>query len=206
MSRLNFWDKFAEKYSRQPIKDMAAYDNTLARTAARLTPGDHVMEIGCGTGTTALRLAEHVQRITASDISENMIAIARQKATDQNIGNVEFFPGEAATAPKTDGGYDAVVAFNLLHLLENPEQTMAQIHDRLKPGGYFISKTICLGDRQGFLRPLIFMMQIFGRAPYVRFLKTAELESTIEKAGFTIDEADYIPADKQIRFIIARKV
>lgn len=57
-----FWDRIARKYASDPIKDTAGYERTLARTRELLTHTDTVLEIGCGTGTTALKLAPSVQR------------------------------------------------------------------------------------------------------------------------------------------------
>jgi len=85
-----FWDKHAKKYSKRPIKDMQSYNQTMDRTKSHLSKDDSVLEIGCGTGSTALLLAGSVQHITARDISGKMIDIANAKAKDQQIGNATF--------------------------------------------------------------------------------------------------------------------
>ena len=48
-----FWDGVADKYAKTPIPDEADYAYTLERVRAHLKPGDRVLEIGCGTGSTA---------------------------------------------------------------------------------------------------------------------------------------------------------
>ena len=58
-----FWDKSARKYAAAPIKDMEGYDRTVDRTRQLLRDTDTVLELGCGTGTTALKLAPHVSRM-----------------------------------------------------------------------------------------------------------------------------------------------
>jgi len=75
-----FWDNAAEKYSKDPIADMEGYTYTLERTRSYLSVTDHVLELGCGTGSTALELAGSVAKITASDIAPKMIQIAKEKA------------------------------------------------------------------------------------------------------------------------------
>lgn len=91
-----FWDGIARKYAARPIKNMPAYERTLERAQSYLAAGDHALEVGCGTGTTALKLAPHVRHITATDVSAEMIAIAREKAG--RTANVTFrqaaLPGE----------------------------------------------------------------------------------------------------------------
>ena len=59
-SAARFWNRFADRYAARPIKDVAAYEALLADVAARLKPEGKVLEIGCGTGGTAIRLAEGV--------------------------------------------------------------------------------------------------------------------------------------------------
>jgi ubiquinone/menaquinone biosynthesis C-methylase UbiE len=89
-----FWDKVANKYAATPIKDVQAYERTMDRTRTYLSKKDSVLEVGCGTGSTALLLAGSVNRITASDISSNMIDIARGKAKDQRVANVRFIQSD----------------------------------------------------------------------------------------------------------------
>jgi ubiquinone/menaquinone biosynthesis C-methylase UbiE len=80
-----FWDRAARKYATDPIADIAGYERTLERTRHYLKGDETAFEFGCGTGTTALKLAPFVQRIVATDISAEMIAIAREKAKAEGL-------------------------------------------------------------------------------------------------------------------------
>src|SRR5690606_14167253 len=82
-SKARFWNRIARKYARDPIADLAGYERTLQRVQALLSKKHEVLEIGCGTGTTALRLAPATRRLVATDISEQMIAIAGEKLASQ---------------------------------------------------------------------------------------------------------------------------
>jgi ubiquinone/menaquinone biosynthesis C-methylase UbiE len=203
-----FWDRAARKYAASPIADPEGYERTLARTRELLKPTDAVLEIGCGTGTTALKLASAVARIAASDISPEMIAIGREKAEAQGVGNVEFAVATADAAPWPEASFDAVLAFNLLHLVAAREAALRSVHRLLKPGALFISKTPCLKEMNPLIRLAVAPMQLVGMAPYVAFFSGPELEHEITAAGFEIIEhARHGSRAKDARpFIVARKV
>ncbi|WP_430474729.1 class I SAM-dependent methyltransferase [Thalassospira lucentensis] len=199
-----FWDSAADKYARKPVGDEAAYAKTLERTREHLSPTTHILEIGCGTGTTALKLAADVAEITATDISGRMIEIAQGKATGQKIENVTFRKATLDNLSQDDTRYDVVAGFNVLHLIDDPKAAVGSIHALLKPGGLFISKTPCLAEKMPLLRPLIWCMQKVGLAPLVHFIGYVELDDMIRDAGFEIIESGVYPAKTGSRFIVAK--
>lgn len=201
-----FWDKIAKRYAKKPVKNMQAYNKTMERTKAHLSQGDGVLEVGCGTGSTALLLADSVKHITASDISSNMIEIASNKAKDQQVANVDFVQSTLFDDVLEKGLFDAILAFNFLHLLEDTSGSIARINELLKPGGVFISKTSCLGGQNRLLRVLIYLMQKFGAAPYVKCLKRDELDEFITNENFKIIETQEFPPSPPARFIVAKKI
>jgi len=75
-----FWDRIADRYSRKPVADEAAYQKKLQVTREYLRPDMEVLEFGCGTGSTAIVHAPCVKQIRAIDVSAKMIEIARHKA------------------------------------------------------------------------------------------------------------------------------
>lgn len=207
VSDVRFWDRSARKYEASPIKDMAGYERTLDRTRHYLRETDSVLELGCGTGTTAMKLAPHVARMTATDLSSAMVAIAQEKAAAQGCGNAEFAVATPEHAPWPDGAFDAVLAFNLWHLVADRASALAHVRRVLKPGGLFISKTPCIGEMNPLIRLAIPVMQFIGKAPNVGTFSAAELEREIEAAGFAIVERSRHGSgrnDPRI-FIVARK-
>ncbi len=211
-----FWDGVAEKYAKSKMTDEGAYNYTLERTRSYLTKEDEVLEIGCGTGSTALLLAGSVKRLTASDISKEMIRIGTEKAQNEGINNIRFMTNEvskAGLAPNSEGQihYDAVLAFNILHLLQDLPQSLEQINKMVKPGGYFISKTTCKPTNKISFKLLAMMtilpvMQVLGKAPFVKLRKSNEFDKLITNAGFKIIESGDYPANPPHRYIVAQKL
>lgn len=208
-SNSRFWDKQARKYSRSAIADPGAYEQTLERVRAHLRESDHLLELGCGTGSTALELAPKVRAITATDLSGEMITIAKEKAQAQGVENVEFLRADAADPVLAKQQYDVIAAFNLLHLVDDVPSLLKQIYGMLKPGGLFISKTFCLPDafslKVSAIRAVLPVMRLLGKAPAVSFWKVSEFDELIASAGFSLEELGCYPEQPPRRFIVARK-
>jgi len=206
-----FWDNISEKYAKSPISDEDAYLFTLNKTRGYLSPEDHILEVGCGTGSTALLLAENVRQITASDLSGKMIEIGRRKAKAEGISNVTFVQEDVLDSSFNAELFDAVLAHNMLHLLEDVPAAIHTISQRLKPGGFFISKTVCnVGDgtplKWRIMKMILPLIQMLGKAPYVKFMESHELEGFINAGGFEIVESGNFPKSALSRYIVARKI
>ncbi|NSY38950.1 class I SAM-dependent methyltransferase [Leisingera sp. ANG59] len=204
-----FWNRIAPKYAKSKIRDMDAYRHALERTRSYLKADHTVLELGCGTGSTAIELAGGVSRIVATDLSEAMLEVGRERAWDAGAGNVEFQCCSAGQAP--EGPFDAVLAHNLLHLLPDLAEVLDGVAERVKPGGLFISKTPCLGEMRGSWKYWLFsaaipLMRLAGKAPsYVDFINIRRLETAVQKAGFEINETGNYPADTPGRYLVARR-
>jgi SAM-dependent methyltransferase len=199
-----FWNRFAARYARAKIPDEASYRHKLARTRAYLAPASEVFEFGCGTGTTALHHAPHVARLRAIDYATAMIAIAKEKAAAQGAANVDFAVGTLDDEPDAPR-WDMVMAHSILHLVPDRDAAIAKSFRMLKPGGHFVSSTICLSDGLGFMRPVLPVMRLAGLAPArVAFFSADDLRRAIERAGFEVVE-DWRPGLRKAVFLVGRK-
>lgn len=196
-----FWNKFADRYAARPIKDVAAYEALLADVAGRLQLTDRVLEIGCGTGGTAIRLAPFVNRFTATDFSTEMVRIAKAKPAPDNL----HFVVSTAENAFDDGPFDAVCAFNLLHLVDDLPGLLCRVQTQLQPGGLFISKTWCFADLAGKLRLLFGVLRVMGLFPPAASISTLQLRQAIVEAGFEIVEYRVFGSRPQNPYIVARK-
>ncbi len=203
-AKSSFWDRIAKRYAKQPIADQAAYERKLSITREFLASDSDVLEFGCGTGGTAILHAPFVKQITAIDISENMIKIARGKAKETDIENVEFRCCDMDDLVLMGASYDVVLGLSILHLMEDMDATVSKVFDVLKPGGYFISSTICLREFPVFLRAILPVGRFLGLLPFVSFLSKEELLSALEKTGFAIKKT-WQPEKRKAVFIVVQK-
>jgi len=205
MDAEKFWDNTAEKYAKSPMRDKAVYEEKLEVTRRYFTPDSTVLEIGCGTGTTSLHHAPYVKHILATDISNSMLDIARKKAKEAGVENVTFQQATVENLEAAPASFDAVLALNIIHLVDDPAAAVANVATLLKPGGVFVSSTACLGDVLiSMWRVLIPVLQLVGKAPPVKYIKRQDLERYLAAAGLVI-EFQRPPKKGEAAFIIAKK-
>ncbi len=199
-----FWDKHAERYSKSPVADEESYQKKLQVTREYLQPDMEVLEFGAGTGSTAITHAPYVKHIEAIDVSPKMVEIAQGKADANNVKNVTFKRSSIDEFSVSDQTLDAVLGLSILHLLDNKEEVISKVHKMLKPGGIFVTSTVCLGDTMKFFKVIAPIGKFFGLLPVLKVFTTKELEDSLIDAGFEIDY-QWQPGKSKAVFIVAKK-
>jgi ubiquinone/menaquinone biosynthesis C-methylase UbiE len=204
--KAKFWDKIAEKYSKQPIANQKAYEIKLDLTREYFTPDSKVLEFGCGTGSTAILHAPFVRHIDALDVSPEMIRIARDKIAPAEVTNVAFSVADMDSFQAQPGSYDAALGLNILHLLDNRMAAMGRVYEALKPGGYFISSTACIREKwyMRLLDPMFPLMNMFGQWPRVSRMTAKQLQADIESIGFKTVHY-WQPGGGMVLFMVGQK-
>lgn len=202
-----FWNKLAEDYSRKPVENPEAFERKIAITRSRMTPRDVVLDVGCGTGSLALRLAPSGAHIHGLDLSSEMIRIANEKARAQRIDNVTFHVGpfDDGFTVFESGSLAGICAYSLLHLVEDRPAALDRIYRLLRPGGFFISSTVCLSESWVPYGPILKVMHLLGKAPRVEIFSKRTLESEIRQAGFVDLSQPDVGAQPTVGFMVATK-
>ncbi|MBP0020442.1 MAG: class I SAM-dependent methyltransferase [Cyanobacteria bacterium SBLK] len=199
-----FWDRIAERYSKQPVADEESYQKKLQVTRQYFQSDMQVFEFGCGTGSTAIVHAPYVKHIQGIDISANMIQIARGKAEAENINNITFECSTIDEFRVSDETFDVVLGLSILHLLQNKEEAIAKVYKMLKPNGIFVTSTACLGDDMSFFKFIAPIGKFLGVFPLVKVFTEQELVTSLTNADFAIDY-QWKPGKNKAVFIVAKK-
>ena len=205
MTDAAFWDELAEEYATTPVKLPDAFERKIEITRSLMLPNDVVLDIGCGTGSLALRLAPSGGTVHGLDLSSEMIRIAKKKS--EGVANVTFHTGafDASFDSIPDGSLDGICAYSFLHLVEDRGAALEHIHRLLKPGGFFVSSTPCIGESWIPLTPVLAVLRWLGKAPMVKVVTKSTLEAEITSAGFIEIAQPDVGAKAITAFMVASK-
>lgn len=99
--------------------------------------GKRVMEIGCGLGTAMINFARHADRVTAVDLSDKSLELAKQRAEVYGLQDkVSFYQANAEELSQyvPVEPYDLIYSFGVIHHTPHPERVIEQLHQYVKPG------------------------------------------------------------------------
>jgi ubiquinone/menaquinone biosynthesis C-methylase UbiE len=142
-----FWDRFANYYDSFINKVFRkSYSFILENIEPDLNLNHNVLEIGTGTGIIPFSICSKVSSIVATDISPEMVRVAKQKLLKAKIKNIDFQIQDSYNLTLPDKSFDIVIASNLLHLLYDPEKPINEVKRVMKDNGIFIAPTLCAGE------------------------------------------------------------
>lgn len=203
---VEFWDGMSENYDNQiSTKYVKTYKKTVEMTQKYLKKSDNVLDFGCGTGITTVKLSENVARIHAIDSSDKMINIARKKVFDQGLSNVDFKTIALDDVELNENSYDVILAFNVLYFIKDIDSTLDKVSKLLKPGGLFISATDCLGEKKSIFTLIQMILSKVGMIPFMQHFRMQDLENKIHNNEFEILEKKNLFDLPPNYFIVARK-
>jgi SAM-dependent methyltransferase len=103
--------------------------------AAAIEPTDRVLDIGCGCGATTIAVAAVAAAALGADLSEPMLARARQRSGDMGVDNVEFVVADAQTQAFGPAAFDVAISRFGVMFFDDPARAFANIAAALRPGG-----------------------------------------------------------------------
>ena len=159
-----------------------------------IIPGSTVADIGAGTGYYSLRLAKRVGphgRVLATDIQPEMLSLLQANMKKAGLTNIETILATPTDAKLPVGQLDLALLVDVYHELANPEETMTQVHQALKPDGRLV------------------LIEYRGEDPTVPIkpehkMTLARVRAEIEPMGFRFRRVfDFLPRQHLIIFVPA---
>lgn len=178
-----FWDRVAGLYDLFEWSNRKVNAAARARVAELVPAGAKVLDCAAGTGEFSLAAAKRAGSVLCTDQSEAMLDRARKKARKRGLSNVSFARRDIAALPDPDGSYDAVIAANVLHLLDAPEIAVRELWRVTASGGRLILPTYLQGKAGAAYGAMIKIYQgvgfryehAFTPETYREFLERLEL-------------------------------
>lgn len=210
MKSESMWDKLASNWDTPGVSLGENDHRIIEKTKLYLHAGDTALDYGCATGSIALEIANTAKAVHGIDLSSKMIKIARRKADERKIKNIEFIHATIFDESLKKESFDVILALSILHLLKDSPQAINRISQLLKPGGIFVSATPCLGERT-FISILInipvFLLSKTGILPHINFFNVPRLIALIKNEDFQIVENESLSVHPITEHcIVAKKI
>lgn len=198
-----FWDRIASKFDRIEKSDIS-YKIFIEKAREYIKADDTILDFGCGTGLICNEIAKNVRNIQAIDISTKMIEISKNKASECKIQNIDFARTTIFDEKFKVGSFDAIIAFNIFHLLEEPQKYFQRLHQMLKPGGLIISSTPCMSEAY-LLNSVLKLFSNIGMTPKLTSFTSSEMEHLLLNESFKTIEFNRIKPKSPIYIFILEK-
>ncbi|MDH5678799.1 MAG: class I SAM-dependent methyltransferase [Nitrospinota bacterium] len=156
-----------EKYDQWLADDFAYFDQILIQRAG-IQPGHKVLDLGSGTGNPALaaaKIAGPEGRVMGVDVAEKMLEVARRRAKNQGLDNIEFHTCHAGDIPFDSETFDAATSRFCLMFLPDVPGALKSIHRALKPGARFTAAVWGTADKNLSFTLAMRVLQKFTALP-----------------------------------------
>jgi ubiquinone/menaquinone biosynthesis C-methylase UbiE len=203
-----YWSKFANTFDEDQayVIGEPVQQAILERLSGESDLGE-LLELGCGAGFYTKFLAANASHVMATDLSDEMLAVARTQLKDLQNVTVEKADCEKTDFP--DGRFGSVFMANLIHLIENPSTTLNEAYRMLKDGGLLliVNYTGYGMNRFEIMKMGIRFFKKWGKPPAYSKSKLSpdELCSLVESAGFKVEEVQLIGDKSKAIFLKGRK-
>lgn len=200
---LLYWDNKASNYDNHLKKSEDAYLKILELIKTELNTTQTLLDVGTGTGEIAISISEHAGKIVACDFSQEMIHVANSKIKKSSISNVDFQIQDCNSLNYSDDMFDVIIASNLLHLIEKPEQFLESLKRILKKDGKLILPTF-LHNESMKTKLISKLLSLKGHPITTRFDSNGIIEF-ITRCGYKVEKSVFVRSIMPMRFVVVTR-
>ena len=204
----DYWSKFAQGYDDgvDHIVGKAIQQEIIKKLSEEQDLG-YVVEFGCGTGYFTKAIAKNAEHVTATDLSDEMLEVARTQLN--GFQNVTLQKADCEDVSFPSGRFDTVFMANVIHFIVNPSKALQESHRILKPGGLLLLVDYTGHGMKWFekMKLGIRFIRRCGMPPkhFKADLSPDELSSLAEGAGFKIERVQLMGVNTKTLYLKARK-
>ena len=189
----DFWERKAPQYDRVVTGILGRpLPRVLELTASAVAGTEAVLEVAAGTGLITAVIAPRARQVIATDYSDSMLAILRERMKRTGISNVEAARRDIYALGYPADSFDVVVAGNVLHLVSDLERALDALCHVLRPRGKLITPTF-VHDETVLAWVASRVLEKVLRQPMRRRFTTTSLRQALERRGLRIARAETIP-------------
>ncbi len=197
----NFWDKNACRYDRFMRKDAAAYEQLYELLRVVVKDKD-VLELATGTGLIAKHIVGAVHAMEATDVSPEMISIAKRESTSAKL---HFSVQDMFSLPYANDTFDVIIIANALHIVPHPEKALNEIRRVLKDDGVLVAPTFTHAENSLRGKCKAFFMKLVGFPLHSKWSREEYL-SFLRHNGWTVRRSEVLRASFPLTYAECLKV
>ena len=208
MEKEIYWSKFANDFEERTNYVVGKNDMELIETfLSKQKALGKTLEVGCGNGTYSKILILEAENLTATDFSDEMVAVAKERL--KGVENVSVEKANCFNLSYPDSSFNTVFMANLLHIIREPEKAVAEGKRVLKKNGKlivisFTTEGMTFFNRLGMIYRYL---KTYGKpSPTAQTLTVQKTRDMVKNCGFEIEEAKLIGNKSKAIFIIATAV
>ena len=208
MEKETYWSKFANDFEERTNYVVGKNDMELIETfLSKQKALGKTLEVGCGNGTYSKILILEAENLTATDFSDEMVAVAKKRL--KGVENVSVEKANCFNLSYPDSSFNTVFMANLLHIIREPEKAVAEGKRVLKKNGKlivisFTTEGMTFFNRLGMIYRYL---KTYGKpSPTAQTLTVQKTRDMVKNCGFEIEEAKLIGNKSKAIFIIATAV
>ncbi len=200
----SFWDRISFIYDAAESLNKKAYQGMLTYIAALVPKDAKVLECAAGTGAISIAVAPRASQVFCTDLSLPMLERAQAKARKRELHNISFAERDLLHLTEEDESYDVVIAANVVHLLDSPQEALKELWRVTRKNGILVVPTFLTKSGGTGFTFLISLYKLIGFRPKHSF-KEEEYLKMMKESGLLGLDFEVIQGRMPVGIAVFRK-